>query len=195
MQERWWSLPKAAARFGIPEYDLRCAIQTGDLVAMPSDDGETWLVRECDVALIERAPVRPIVRARGNSFPLFVGIALGLVVLLSILTVFIQTSNIDGGNSRPRATELMIKQISGQLEMYRLDHGRYPETLRDLVRRPDTVAQDSWPTGGYLTDESLLDGWGQEFLYRVPGTGVRPFDLISLGQDPNDPADDLWSRP
>ncbi len=90
----------------------------------------------------------------------------------------------------------MIMQVSSMLELFFIDHGRYPNSLRDLVTRPDDVPLQDWPSGGYLSDESALqDGWNREWIYHVPGSEGRPYDLISLGADPIDPKDDLRNRP
>jgi len=66
MQERWWSVRAASARFGISEDRLRIAILSGDLVAIPGDDGGDWLVREGDLVQLPRSSAFPATPARGR---------------------------------------------------------------------------------------------------------------------------------
>ncbi len=68
------------------------------------------------------------------------------------------------------------------MEMFKLDHNRYPESLMDLYKMPSYVDPKKWPPGGYIT-EAPLDGWGHEFLLRFPGPDNSPFDIVSLGED------------
>jgi general secretion pathway protein G len=76
-----------------------------------------------------------------------------------------------------------IEQISGQLEIYKLEVGRYPNTqegLKALMEKP--AGADRW-NGPYLKDAaSLKDSWGNDFRYTSPGSS-KPFDIVSLGAD------------
>ncbi len=76
-----------------------------------------------------------------------------------------------------------IEQLSGQLEILKLEAGRYPSTqegLRSLVEKPSGM--DKW-NGPYLKDAALLkDPWGNDFKYAAPGQS-KPFDIVSLGAD------------
>jgi general secretion pathway protein G len=196
--DHWWSLRKAAARFGRSERELRAAIQSGELVGIPAADGDDWFVRESDLLLLPGRPQRwltdtlsPPRRGSPRILVLF------FVVLMLVFISFFAVVNISGSTScggRPRFTEAILKQVGSQLEMFRLTHGRYPERLMDLVQKPVYVESDSWPKGGYLKDLPV-DGWGREFVYRVPGTDGRAFDLFSVGTDgsgKDDPSTELW---
>lgn len=172
---------------------LRTAIQSGDLVGIPSAQEGDWLVRESDLLRLpsiarETTKVRS---TRGSSsslcFPLLPLILLGIVIVCLAIAL---TSKQTDGCSKERATQAMLKTVSSQIEMFHLTHGRYPDWLEYLVTRPEDVATDQWPAGGYLT-ESPVDGWGREFVYRVPGSDGRDYDLVSLGRDIRDPGDDI----
>ena len=121
-----------------------------------------------------------------------------VIVIIGILATIVIV-NISGKAdlAKVKATEAILKQVGGQLELFKLTHNRYPQNLIDLVRMPPYVDPKEWPSGGYLTD-APLDGWGHEFIYRPQGAGGAPFDLMSLGEDFREggegPAADLWYR-
>lgn len=65
-----------------------------------------------------------------------------------------------------------MARITGALEAYRLDRGRYPETLRPLLSRP---LDGKGGEGSYL-DELPRDSEGKPYRYRALGRGAG-FDL------------------
>lgn len=109
-----------------------------------------------------------------------------LVVLLIIglIAAFAvpQVMNYLGG-ARQDSAAIQINQLSGILDLYRLDVGRYPsasEGLDALLEQPSGA--DGW-NGPYVKKaDSLVDPWGNPYQYRVPGQH-GDFDLYSLGAD------------
>jgi general secretion pathway protein G len=86
------------------------------------------------------------------------------------------------GKANSATAKIMIQDVAGKLELFRLEVGRYPtaqEGLQALVKQPPGV--DKW-AGPYLKDTDLKDPWGNDFKYNQPGNG-KPYDLISLGAD------------
>ena len=84
------------------------------------------------------------------------------------------------GQAKTAEQRIRIQTLVGDIEVYRLDVGKYPGSLQDLVRQPSGV--DKW-SGPYVKDPATLkDAWGNDYRYQVPGTN-KPFDLISLGAD------------
>ena len=85
--------------------------------------------------------------------------------------------------SKVKLTEAQIKRVKGEVELYKVEKDRYPETLQELVPR-------------YL-DELPKDGWNRPFVYRVPGMRGA-FDIVSLGEDGLPGGEganvDLWSH-
>lgn len=75
--------------------------------------------------------------------------------------------------------QLKLRTLAGEIEMYKLEVGRYPDNLQALVKQPPGV--DRW-NGPYAKEDELKDAWGNDYRYQVPGTN-KPFDLISLGAD------------
>ena len=75
--------------------------------------------------------------------------------------------------------QLKLRTLAGEVEMYKLEVGRYPENLMALAKQPPGV--DRW-NGPYAKEDELKDAWGNDYRYQVPGSS-KPFDLISLGAD------------
>ena len=86
------------------------------------------------------------------------------------------------GRAKSSEARIRIQHLAGQIEMYRLEVGKYPENLQALVRQPPGV--DKW-NGPYVKDVDLKDAWGNDYRFTIPGTG-KAFDLVSLGADGKD---------
>ena len=63
-----------------------------------------------------------------------------------------------------------LDNTASRVELYKLEVGRYPAKLSDLA-------------GRYAKDAELRDSWGNAYVYAVPGTQGRAFDLTTLGAD------------
>ena len=86
------------------------------------------------------------------------------------------------GDSKTKTAKLQIDNISGALDLYRLEVGRYPnnqEGLEALVSEPSGVP--NW-NGPYLKKALPKDPWGYNYQYKYPGENGE-FDLYSLGAD------------
>lgn len=86
------------------------------------------------------------------------------------------------GRAKSSEAKIRIQQLVGQLELYRLEVGKYPDNLQALVRQPAGV--EKW-NGPYAKDADLKDAWGNDYRYAIPGQG-KAFDLVSLGADGKD---------
>jgi general secretion pathway protein G len=86
------------------------------------------------------------------------------------------------GRAKSQEARIKMQHIAGQIELYRLEVGRYPENLQALVKQPGGV--DKW-NGPYIKEADLKDSWGNDYRYTVPGQG-KGFDLVSLGADGKD---------
>lgn len=89
--------------------------------------------------------------------------------------------NVFERRSAKQKTMVILEQVAQALDLYKLDTAVYPKSLRDL-------------SGRYYVGE-LVDGWGHELGYRMPGSD-RPYDLYSLGADGREGGEgddeDLW---
>ncbi len=76
-----------------------------------------------------------------------------------------------------------IASISGVLELFELENGRFPATSEGLNA---LMVKPSWATtkwnGPYLKKKPL-DPWGSQYKYVCPGKHGVDFDLYSFGPD------------
>lgn len=117
-------------------------------------------------------------RAAGFSLIELTLVIVILGVLMSVVAVNVLGQ---GTKAKIRATEASMNTIRVQLDAYQLEYSAYPTNLVTLQTVP-----------GFLSDAmALKDGWDREFVYRVPGSNNRAYDLKSVGADPNDLTDDI----
>lgn len=83
------------------------------------------------------------------------------------------------GQAKSREAAIRIQALVGDIELYKLEVGKYPENLQALVKQPSGT--DKW-NGPYAKDADLKDAWGNDYRYTVPGAN-KPYDLVSLGAD------------
>lgn len=103
---------------------------------------------------------------------------LAIIGLIAVPLIFNQLTK-----AQTQAAQIQVDQLGTILDLYRLDVGRYPteaEGLDALIDAPPGV--DRW-SGPYMKQkESLIDPWGNPYLYRAPGEHGL-YDLYSLGAD------------
>ena len=110
-----------------------------------------------------------------------------LIELIVVIALVAVLAAVIAPNLLGKATEanrksaaIQLEKIANSVELYRLETGRYPEELTDLVRRPEGV--ERW-NGPYVRKLSQLqDPWGNDLELRRPGEH-GPFDIISYGAD------------
>jgi len=107
-----------------------------------------------------------------------------VLVILGLVTAFAAPQVIKYmSGAKIDAAGIQIERLSGVLDLYRLEVGRYPdesEGLEALLEQPADA--ERW-NGPYIKKaNSLLDPWGRPYLYRYPGENGE-FDLYSLGAD------------
>jgi general secretion pathway protein G len=122
-----------------------------------------------------------------------------VVVLIIGIIAAVVTVSIGGkpGEAKAKLTRAALAKLKAEVQLFKVEQNRYPQTLQDLVRRPADVDPAKWPAQGYL-DELPLDGWERPFTYRLPGLR-GPFDIVSWGEDGKEGGEgvdaDLWSHP
>ena len=83
------------------------------------------------------------------------------------------------GRAKSQEAKIRIQQLAGQVEMYKLEVGKLPANLQELVKQPGGV--ERW-NGPYAKEADLKDAWGNDYRYTVPGQG-KAYELVSLGAD------------
>jgi general secretion pathway protein G len=117
--------------------------------------------------------------ARSSGFTL---IELIVVIALVAVLAAVVAPNLLGKatEANRKSAGIQLEKIANAVELYRLETGRYPEELTDLVKKPQGV--ERW-NGPYIRKMSQLkDPWGHELLMRRPGEN-GPFDIVSYGSD------------
>jgi general secretion pathway protein G len=102
-----------------------------------------------------------------------------VVAILGILATIVVV-NVSGRREGAmiQATRTSISALSGALDLYEVDTGRYPETLDALIRN------DSSPNwmGPYVKGAGLQpDAWGTAFAYKRKPEGG--YEIRSAGPD------------
>jgi general secretion pathway protein G len=96
-----------------------------------------------------------------------------VVAIIGVLMAVAAVSVMGGAErAKSRATKASMATITTALKSYHLDNSKYPETISMLVTAKPP-----------FLEKTPLDGWTNEFWYKVPGTNGRPYDLISAGPD------------
>jgi general secretion pathway protein G len=123
---------------------------------------------------------RPLARLRGFTLVELL-VVLAILGLLATLVGPRVMSTLSG--AKTKTARIQIEDLSGALDIYRLEVGRYPTTdqgLQALVEKPSDA--QSW-NGPYLKKNQVpTDPWGFEYQYRSPGEH-GPYDLWALGAD------------
>jgi general secretion pathway protein G len=86
------------------------------------------------------------------------------------------------GKAKRQIAKTQIELLSGALDQFRLDVGRYPTTdegLEALLAPPEGM--ERW-NGPYLEKGVPKDPWGRPYVYKSPGEHGE-YDIISLGLD------------
>lgn len=119
-------------------------------------------------------------RQRGFSL---LELVIVLIILGTIMAVLAPRifGNVERANQQLAKSKM--EQLAGQLEIMRLEVGRYPNTqegLASLLTKPGSM--EKW-NGPYIKDPGQLkDPWGNDFKYTSPANN-KPFEIVSLGTD------------
>jgi general secretion pathway protein G len=131
-----------------------------------------------------------------------------VIAIIGILAgVFIFTVGGTQEKAKKDTTVLLIEQVCGGLERYKLDIGDYPTDqdggLDALIKKPsftDEKLAEKW-AGAYLKTDPV-DGWGSKLGYQPSEPGSEeaktlPYKLWSFGpnkQDDNGAVDDIKNK-
>ena len=107
-----------------------------------------------------------------------------VLVILGLIVAFAAPQVIKYvGGAKSDAAKIQIDRLSGVLDLYRLEVGRYPtqeEGLEALIERPSDA--EVW-NGPYVRKaDALTDPWRRPYIYQMPGDH-GDYDMSSLGAD------------
>ena len=104
-------------------------------------------------------------------------IVMAILALLAGLVGPTLWNKLAGAKTDTAATQ--IKSFEAALDSYRLDIGKYPKEMQDLVK--NSSGKSSW-NGPYMK-KIPLDPWGNGYQYQKPGRHNKDYDLYSFGAD------------
>lgn len=100
-------------------------------------------------------------------------------------------------NARTSTVKQSLLGLKGTIEMFNAQVGDYPDSLKDLYKKPanEELAKD-W-AGPYIEEKKLVDPWKSKFQYaKTPGQ-KHPFELYSYGPNKKaaskDERIDVWT--
>ena len=129
-------------------------------------------------------PSRPTAsrRRRQGGFTLIE--LLVVLVILGLIAAFAAPQVIKYlSTAKQKSASIQIDRLAGQLDLYRLEVGSYPDDSDGLQALLEKPADASGWNGPYLDKESqLVDPWGNRYRYRFPGEHGA-YDLFSYGAD------------
>ena len=85
--------------------------------------------------------------------------------------------------SKVDTAETQVRMLKAALQTYRLDMGRYPETLIGLASLVKNVGNKSQWNGPYLEENLPKDPWGNDYVYIDNSENFQGFALYSRGAD------------
>ena len=103
-----------------------------------------------------------------------------VIVLIGAVLTFVG-SRVIGGKDRGdyNLGKSAVQTLAGKIESFRMDTGRLPNSLDELVTAPSDA--NGW-LGPYAKATELKDPFGHPYLYKTPGDHGE-FDVTFLGKD------------
>jgi general secretion pathway protein G len=89
-------------------------------------------------------------------------------------------------SSKVKTARIMIQGLQQAIMTFEADIGRYPNTLKELVVRPqDPEVSSKWLKDGYMLGKKQLpkDPWQQPYIYKLTPDGQHAYELYSYGPD------------
>lgn len=109
-----------------------------------------------------------------------------LIELLIVMAILALLAGLVGptlwnklGGAKRDVVSTQIKNIESALDSYRLDMGKYPRELSELVN--DSTGKAAWD-GPYIK-KVPKDPWENDYQYIKPGKHNKDFDLYSMAAD------------
>ena len=102
-----------------------------------------------------------------------------VVIIIGILAAMVMPRLVGRTEqARVSAAEGDIKAtIPLALDLYEMDNGKFPTSLDALTNNAENGAK--WK-GPYLK-KAPIDPWGKQYIFKVPGTHSKDYDLYSAG--------------
>lgn len=113
---------------------------------------------------------------RGNSGLTLIELMVVLFILALFSTIVVQTIGPKVKKAELETTRHQMQILAVALDTYRLDVGRYPDTMEELLES----SEERW-NGPYLRPAKIpKDPWGNDYMYE-PAENGADFELYSSG--------------
>lgn len=116
-----------------------------------------------------------------------------LIELLIVMAILALLAGLVGptlwnklGGAKRDVVATQIKNIESALDSYRLDMGKFPKELNELVK--DTTGKTAWD-GPYMK-KIPKDPWENDYQYIAPGKHNKDYDLFSMAADGQEGGDE-----
>ena len=108
-------------------------------------------------------------------------IVMCIVMILSATVGVSSIRQID--KARVVSAKTMVSALSSAMDSMYFDLGYYPDSTDGLnLLWANMIGADNW-NGPYITKPVPKDPWGNDYIFKVPGTNGLPFEIISYGKD------------
>ncbi|NLF30528.1 MAG: type II secretion system major pseudopilin GspG [Planctomycetes bacterium] len=124
---------------------------------------------------------RPRRRRRGGFT--IVEIIVVVIIIAALATMIAPKLLGRVGQAKSTVAAQHIQALEQAIDLFCTDYERMPESLDELVERPDDIPAERWnpPT---VKVKDLNDPWGRPYQYVCPGEhNEGSYDLFTLGRD------------
>lgn len=130
-----------------------------------------------------------------KAFTLF-ELIIVIAILGALMAFIIPMINRLWQGAKRRQAETTLLQMKQAVDLYNLDTGEYPNSLRDLVRPPaDENIRSKWLKGGYLPKKQVpTDPWGNKYQFKRTPDGEHPYEMYSYGPSGRKAPQAEWIR-
>lgn len=107
-----------------------------------------------------------------------------VIVIIGLLAAFVAPKYFGQiGRSRIQIARAQIESLDKALDQYRIDTGHYPSTDAGLAALTVAPANEPMWHGSYLKKGVPVDPWGNAYVYKMPGSDGREYEILSYGAD------------
>lgn len=107
-----------------------------------------------------------------------------VIVIIGLLSAFVAPKYFGQvGKSKAQIAKAQIESFDKALDQFRIDTGHYPSTQAGLFALFVQPANEPQWQGAYLKKGIPTDPWGKAYVYKMPGSDGREFEIVSYGND------------